>query len=64
MHKLNSELIDLYECRTKVIFIPKGLKSMLQPLDVSINKPVKVGLLKKYIGHCEVTSEKIKLPKV
>ena len=36
----------------EVVYIPKGLTSLLQPLDVNISKPMKVALRNKYTEFC------------
>ena len=37
---------------TKVMIIPRGLTRYLQPLDVSINKPFKEEIRRKYNEYC------------
>ena len=36
----------------EVAYIPKGLTLLLQPLDVSINRPMKIDLRNKYTEYC------------
>ena len=58
----NQEVISEYECNdAELQLIPRGMTSVLQPLDVVINKPFKGYIKKKYIEYCY---EKNRLVKV
>ena len=48
VHKIPEIKKSLELSETKVMMIPGGLTRYLQPLDVSINKPFKDGIRKKY----------------
>ena len=37
---------------TEIIFVPKGMTRILQPLNVAINKPFKTLIRKKYPEYC------------
>ena len=52
MHKLENVRQKIKDCHTEVSMIPAGLTRYLQPLDVSINKPFKDELRKKYTKYC------------
>lgn len=41
VHKMESILKELEDCRTDVIYIPTGLTYFCQPCDVYVNKPLK-----------------------
>ena len=52
MHQ-NSNVVNQFEnYDTELIFIPRGMTRLLQPIDVSINKPLKDYLRKKYSYYC------------
>ena len=52
MHQ-NSNVVNHFEnYDTELIFIPRGMTRLLKPIDVSINKPLKDYLRKKYSDYC------------
>lgn len=61
---------ELQELRTEIAIIPGGLTSVLQPLDVSVNKPFKDSVRRLYTdwmaqgGHTLTPTGKIKRPSV
>ena len=52
MHKIDILKDKIKECKAKISMISCGLTRYLQPLDVSINKPFKDELKKRYIKYC------------
>ena len=52
IHKIGNIKDKIKECNTMISMIPGGLKRYLQPLDVSINKPFKDELKKRYTRYC------------
>ena len=48
VHKLPIILNKLKELKTDILFIPPGLTSKLQPLDLYLNKPLKDRLHNKW----------------
>ena len=46
-HRMQNLKTQLEEQRTDLSIIPGGMTSMLQPLDVSVNKPMKTALRQK-----------------
>lgn len=49
----NNIVIKDFESKdTEIQFIPKGMTSVLQPLDVSVNKPFKVHIKDRYMKYC------------
>ena len=48
MHKIDIVKDKIKECKTKISMIPGGLTKYLLPLYVSINKPLKDELKKRY----------------
>ena len=57
MHKNDIVKNKIKESKTKINMIHGGLKRYLQPLYVSINKPFKYELKKRYTKYC--TDQKI-----
>lgn len=61
---------ELEELRTEIAVIPGGLTSVLQPLDVCVNKPFKDGVRRLYTdwmaggGHALTPTGKVKRPSV
>ena len=54
------EIIDYLQLlNIKYILIPPGFKRFLQPLDVAINKPFKIGLKQKYLDFQQKNIEQI-----
>ena len=49
MHEIDIVKDKVNDCKTKISMIPDGLSRYLHPLDVSINKPFKDELKKRYI---------------
>ena len=52
MHKTPEIKRSVELSETKVMMIPRGLTRYLQPLDVSINKPFKEEIRRKYNEYC------------
>ena len=52
MHTNEVVIKELEKKDTEIHFIPKGMTCVLQPLDVSINKPFKAHLKNRYIKYC------------
>ena len=52
MHITEDIIKEIEKYDTEIIFIPKGMTRILQPLDVSINKPFKTLIRKKYAEYC------------
>ena len=52
MHKIDIVKDKIKECKTKISMIPGGLTKYLLPLYVSINKPLKDELKKRYTKYC------------
>ena len=52
MHKIDIVKYKIKECKTKISMIIGGLTRYLQPLDLSINKPFKDELKKRYTKYC------------
>ena len=52
MHKIDMVKDKIKERKTRISMIPGELTRYLQPLDVSINKPFKDELKKRYIKYC------------
>ena len=48
MHNSIATLKYLYNKKINVVFIPKGLTSILQPLDTSLNRPFKDWIKRSY----------------
>ena len=44
VHMMPSILKELEDCRTDVVFVPKGMTFFSQPCDVFLNKPLKDGV--------------------
>jgi len=48
-HVTDSVKDQVHKMKTELIVIPGGMTSMLQPMDVSINKPFKDRLRQQYL---------------
>ena len=62
-HLDNDEVLnELKYTNQKIFYIPSGTTRLLQPLDVSVNKPFKTAIKNKYIQYCierNITSARI-----
>ena len=52
MHITEDIIKEIEKYDTEIIFIPKDMTRVLQPLDVTINKPFKTLIRKKYAEYC------------
>lgn len=51
MHKTPDIIKEIDKYDTEIIFFPKDMTRILQPLDVAINKPFKTLIRKKYADY-------------
>ena len=49
-HQMESVLLKLEENNIVVIFIPPNCTDLLQPLDISVNKPLKAEIKRRFVN--------------
>ena len=58
VHKMESVKSTMTKLNTDLLYIPSGMTSKLQPLDIFVNKPLKTFMSKKWDNFVEFYSLK------